>query len=375
MYFQRRRGSQVSIYYRARDGKLKQVPRQHVQHLDAEPDHNVQAWINENLGRWEPTGAAPKGKVLSDSQLESWVAAWGEYRLKRGLGSKNTVTRACTALRETVIPYFLASDPPLTDPNLWASSSFSLVEWQERQGVSEANRIHARTALRKWWKWLGDTRRIQPGLELPLDTTRRTSHETTLGFSLTPDDVLAWVRSCTDERMRLMALIGYFASLRPQELFALRRCDFYAGDAVAKKECCLVMAGFGHFGRLAVDVHRQRRQNGDFEPPKAFSRGLVAIFNQDAATLIREILLKRDPEELLFEFKPNWNAELWSRGGIKGLTLHDLRKASIYWLGHHGRFDLIPLKNHARHSKVETTMLYCRRAIERAGEYDADLQW
>jgi hypothetical protein len=119
------------------------------------------------------------------------VEAWATYRGRRKMGSKNTITRAKHALLDDVIPYFLAMNPPRTDPNTWISKSFGLVDWQEAKGVSEANRIHARTALRKWWKWLGDTRRILPGLDLPLDSTRRTGKETPLSFTLTPDEVLS----------------------------------------------------------------------------------------------------------------------------------------------------------------------------------------
>jgi integrase len=369
MYFQRRRGTQVLVYYRTAAGNLKTIPRDQVRHLDHEPDHNVQAWINDHQGRWEPTGEAPKGLVLSDASLEEWVTAWAAHRTKRGYGTKNTVTRAKHALLEDVVPYFLAMSPPRVDPNTWVSASFGLVDWQEQRGVSEANRIHARTALRKWWKWLGDTRRIQPGLDLPLDSTRRTGKATTLSLTPTPEDVLRFVRFHPDERIRLMALLGYFASLRPQEVFALRRCDFVAGATEAGR----VMKEKGHFDRLSVNITQQRTQRGELTPPKAFSRGLVAIFDVHAATLIREILLRREPEELLFDFLPNWNAELWKRGG-GGLTLHDLRKASLYWLGHYGNLELVQLKNHARHSKVDTTMLYCRRPAETV-EQNLDLAW
>lgn len=375
MYFQRRRGTQVLIYYRTSAGKLKTVPRSQISHLDHEPDHNVQAWIAEHVGRWEPAGGAPRDLLVSESKLTAWVEAWVKHREKRGLGTKNTRTRAKHALLYDVIPYFLSMTPPRTKPESWISASFGLVDWQEAQGVSEANRIHARTALRKWWKWLGDTRRILPGLDLPLDSTRRTAQLTPLAYTLTPDEVLKFATACTDERMRLMALLGYFASLRPQELFALHRADFTAGPAAADKECCRVMAKHGLFGKLLVNIHQQMTQAGELVPPKAFSRGLVAIFNETAATMIRTSLLARkDPDKLLFDFKPNWNAELWKRGGIPGLTLHDLRKASIYWLGHYGGLEVVQLKNHARHSKIDTTMLYCRRPTETV-EPNLDLAW
>lgn len=382
MYFQRRRGTQVLIYYRAKSGALKTIPRKLIRFLDHEPDHNVRAWIRMHAPQWEQSSDPLRDQALRDNELEAWVDAWRAYRERKGHGSRNTLTRACHALKEDVIPYFLSFNPPLTDANTWGTKSFGLAEWQEAQGISEANRIHANTSLRKWWKWLGDTRRILPGVPLPLDSTRRTAQPTTLAYTLTPDDVLKWVRATRSRQLRLMALLGYFASLRPQELFALRRKDFAAGPSEAGR----VMERYGHFGRFAVDISRQRRQDGSFHPPKAFSKGVVAIFNEQAATLIREHLLReKDPEALLLgEYLPGHYADIWSpdpdttprwrERGIPNLTLHDLRKASIYWLGHHGGVDVTPLKNHARHAKVETTMLYCRRPTESI-EGSEDLAW
>jgi len=377
MYFQKRKGRKgITVYNTAADGSIKTVPRHYVEHLDNEPAHNVRAWVTANEARWEASAGVPLGLQLSDSRLEASAASWTAFREKRGYGIKNTRARAAHALRDDVFPYFLALKPPLTDPAHWPSASFGLVEWQEKAGISEANRIHSRTALRKFWRWLADTRQILPGLDLPLDMTRRSAQPTTLAYTLTPDEVLEFVRLQKDASIRLMALLGYFGSLRPQELFALRRADFFAGKAVEDKECCKVMIKYGLFGKLCVNIIRQCRQDGTFVTPKAFSSGLVAIFSERAATTIRELLLTcKDKDVLLFRFRPNWSAELWKRHGIQGLTLHDLRKASIYWLGHHGGLDLIPLKNHARHAKVETTMIYCRRPLEKAGDTGGTLDW
>jgi integrase len=376
MYFQRRKNRKgITVYYTAKDGRIKTVPRHFLEHLDNEPDSLIDAWVRTNESRWDSAGESPLGLLLSDSHLEEMLKSWGSFREKRGYGIKNTRTRALHALHDDVFPYFLSHKPPLTDPNDWPKISFGLVEWQEKEGISEANRVHSRTALRKFWRWLADTRKILPGLDLPLDMTKRTAKLTTLGYTLAPSEVLDFAKG-KPPHIQLMALVGYFASLRPQELFALRRSDFFAGKSVVDKECCRVMAKYGLFDKLAVDISRQCRQDGSFAPPKSFSKGLVAVFNEQAAVQIRTILLTvKDADAPLFDFKPNWNAELWKRHGITGLTLHDLRKASIYWLGHHGGLDLIPLKNHARHSKVDTTMIYCRRPLESVGEGGGGLDW
>ena len=50
--------------------------------------------------------------------------------------------------------------------------------------------------------------------------------------------------------------------------------------------------------------------------------------------------------------------------------MKDLRRASLYWLGHHTQLGLIELKSHARHSKSDTTLLYLRRPNEELDEVD-----
>ncbi len=51
--------------------------------------------------------------------------------------------------------------------------------------------------------------------------------------------------------------------------------------------------------------------------------------------------------------------------------MKDLRRASIYWLGHHTNIGIIELKSHARHKRVDTTALYLRRPEEQIDELDA----
>ena len=59
-------------------------------------------------------------------------------------------------------------------------------------------------------------------------------------------------------------------------------------------------------------------------------------------------------------------------GGYPGMTLKDLRRASLYWLGHYSSVDLVALKNHARHRNVETTSLYTRRPLEDVSDLGGD---
>src|SRR5690606_34961468 len=118
-------------------------------------------------------------------------------------------------------------------------------------------------------------------------------------------------------------------------------------------ECCRVMKRFEMFDRLAVNVHRQRVQIGTFEDPKASSKGWVACFNEDAAKLLVETLRHLDKDKLLFDVLPDASLSRWKNYGMEGVSMKDLRRASLYWLGHKTNIELIPLKHHARHARVE----------------------
>ena len=90
-------------------------------------------------------------------------------------------------------------------------------------------------------------------------------------------------------------------------------------------------------------------------------------FNEKAAKLIVQILKHiENDQELIFAKHTNdtWFRK-WEESGYANVTLKDLRRASLGYLGHHTKFELVPLKNHARHSKVDTTMQYLRRPAEK----------
>lgn len=173
----------------------------------------------------------------------------------------------------------------------------------------------------------------------------------------------------------MMALLGFFFSLRTQELFALRPMDFRAGSQASFLECCKVMGRFKLFSKFAVHVHRQRKKNGEFNHPKSYSNGWFSCFHeQGAKEIVKRLKVIEDKEQLIFDHLPDWNIKLWKRKGIPNITLKDLRRASLYWLGHQNDIDLVALKHHARHSKVDTTMLYLRRPGEEVdGGFELDL--
>jgi integrase len=161
----------------------------------------------------------------------------------------------------------------------------------------------------------------------------------------------------------LFGLIAYFFSLRPQEVMALEKRDFATGSKALSFECSRAMVNAGLDGCLVVNVVKQNSKIVGISDPKRSSRGVVACFNGEARRLILTALERAEPGRL-FPFCVDHYYHLWARYGIPGITLKDMRRASIYWLAHYTSLSLPALRNHARHSSIETTGIYTRRPEE-----------
>lgn len=218
-------------------------------------------------------------------------------------------------------------------------------------------------ALRFFYRYLEEEGIVYTGNALRVRCPPRAIKDTPLRRVISPGEVLSFARTA-DPEIALMAVIGYFFSLRTFELMALRPTDFVAGSSAGALECCRVMRRFGLFDRLAVRIHRQRGGDGQFREPKRSSFGYVACFNNAAAEWLVPRLNERTRLELLFPCHTDVNIAHWRRYGIPGVTIKDLRRASIYHLGHHASVELIALKGHARHRFATTTELYLRRPVE-----------
>jgi hypothetical protein len=203
------------------------------------------------------------------------------------------------------------------------------------------------------------------------------ANDTPLKHVFTPADIFAMRFESPD--LELIILLGYFFSLRPQEIMALTKSDFSAGTPATKLECCKVMAQIELYSKLAVRVERQRKaasmvkgeEKKVTKAPKKHSFGWIACFDEGAAKRI--VTLIKERSDRLFHHGVDWYSAQLRRSGFQ-FTLKDLRRASLYWLGHHTEINPIQLKNHARHKKLETTMLYCRRPdsdVERGLDLDA----
>jgi integrase len=316
------------------------------------------------------------------------VERWLKFLTKRGL-DELTVKQHRSYTTRFVLEFFgrVAKEPDLAK---WPDYCGRYYNWLASEAYRRPERDHsgktildkngnpnlisgpcssgqiqrANISLLKFYRWLGEEG-IVPAVELKLRSPISQRAKPQLLRPVDPDEVLQWASSCPDEVVRFIGLAGYFFSLRPQEVFALRRKDFRAGAVVEQLECIKAMNEANLFNKLAVHVGRQKQNRGSIKDgAKAGSDGWVACFNGRAAVEVVSILNKHDPEAVVAKWN---NAKLyddWKRYGIVDLTVKDLRRASLYWLGHYSGMPTMQLMKHARHRNVQTTMIYCQRPEE-----------
>ena len=226
----------------------------------------------------------------------------------------------------------------------------------EERNQSETTASYVHMSLRVFWRWLTEEGLVEAST-LVLRRVKKPQGVTPLRHTPDPQTILDWAPQRAD--IRLIGLLGYFFSLRPQEVLALEKGDFVAGSMASGLECCRVMSAVGLFDKLAVRVNKQLGKDGT-SPPKAHSAGSVACFHERAG---RELVqaVNALPTNRLFIRGYGAYVKLWSRQGLPGMTMKDLRRASLYHLGHYTMLELVALKNHARHREVSTTVLYTRR--------------
>ena len=360
-YWNRKKNGHVFVYF-SDNGKQHVLPRAETAHLDNQPDHNIEFWVSE----WERR----QGIVRAESaaiglQAEKWVDDYCTYMLSLKRSPK-TISDHRKHLSRDIIPFFQSQGA--ADPNQWPAYSPKIAGHLRDRGVPETSLQKINTALRAFFEWLTDERIVLSGHDLRVRPAHREQEQTPLQHLLRPEEVLEFVQYTTEMDMKLLALFGYFFSLRPQETFAVTPIDLRAGTVAAGLECGHTMTRYKMFDRLAVHITKQLTQAGKETKPKAHSVGWVSCFDEQAARTLVGLLEGLDPESKLFKFRPDWLYKRWRKHGISGVTLKDLRRASLYYLGHHCGLDLLSLQKHARHKKTDTTLLYLRRPEERLTE-------
>lgn len=362
------------IYLVVRTKRGKPVPRALYKALEGAPAHNIQAWVDQWSLQNEGAKVTPAHTLFSDDTLSRQLADFLKY-LKGGQRKldEGTVDKYQRCLRSFVFPYFL--EQGLKDPVTWTTTASGMLSWLQAKPTSSAYIREINNSLRGFWTWMEDEGIIptnSPRLRLRSPPADDDEDETPLEFTVSPAQIYEFLAVCKNTDVRLLTILGYFFSLRPQESMGLRRGDFKAGTQAALFASGQAMKKTGLYEKLAVHIDRQRTKKRKLPPPKAHSKGWVSCFEQRAAQELVTILRMQGGavDAPLFQVGNDRLFEKWrqkTKGTVlEGVTLKDLRRASVYHLGHHTGFSSEPilLMKHARHKEMETTMLYLRKPTE-----------
>lgn len=378
-YRKGRKGVYV-YYYDTKQGCLVQIPRETTKAWDGLPEEEILAlkrkWEEDHgLARNQITrhslGADDKLKQLWDSYQKN------RMRFKKRRGS---TADAENNVFELYICRFFVQVHAKKDPTQWHALVPDFHNWLFEQPISDAHRRTILWALERFGAHLVFSRVMTYPYTIQTPT-RDNNKETPLKVRIAPDEILKDVRAHSFKRsfkkhasltrvsrinFKLAVLLGYFASLRPEELYALEKSDFSTGDKaveLSKTYAGLKAGGLG--SKLVVKIDKSLKGTGVEAHVKSHhSYGYVNIWYPPAAKVIAEML--RDlPDGRLFPFSRGYLDKAWREivYPIVASTAHDLRRASGLHLGRTLRIPLTLFQEHMRHAEVETSMLYMREPV------------
>ncbi|GEM_PF-3830049 len=310
---------------------------------------------------------------------------WSHYQSNRKKTRKrrhSTAANEAALFNNYIVPFFIGEHEK-KKPEDWHDLVPKFHAHLFEKKLKDQTVRYILWALERFGKYLVRSRHMT--FPYAIQVPSREDHKVTpLKSRLEPEAALAYARKLfdikkarntggrqvqiSDRDMRLSVLLGYFAGLRPSELWALNKSDFLTGAKA--EEASKTLAGFRKVGlgtKLSVTVTKtwQRGKNGGHQIKELtkshYSRGVVNVWHPDAAKLIAD-LLKPLPEGRIFKFSYHGMFQTWRRVVLPELkvTTHDLRRASGLYLGRTKRLDLTLLQEHLRHSEIETTLLYTR---------------
>lgn len=294
MAFPSFRGRRVFVFYYPPGGtRQKALPREQTRHLDGEPEEVVREWVT----RWSNLNEIQK--VRPDLVTSALPAKWQKLiddfcsHLKAKGRADNTISDHRRHV-ETSLPFFIEQGcSSLSD---FPKYSRKLGDWLLGRGKTPRRVYAINQSLQVFWRYLDVNRGLVEGV-LRLVGGQKDKAPTPLKLTIAPTDILSF--AFTKDDIKLFALLGYFFSLRPQEVLALTPGHFKAGSTASTLECCKTLANVGLYDKLAVHIVRQKVGN-KFKDPKKNSVGWVGCFNPEAAKVIVKLLIGKKSTDLLF---------------------------------------------------------------------------
>jgi integrase len=356
------------FFYDPRLHKQIQLPPGQIEHLQAASDEDVQAWIDQfEAGHGRVKAKVEQHYVDRESEVfqkyQQFEAFMETDQRKKPL--RETTKKARIYFFERHICGFFIGAHGNDNLNRWRHLIPQFHTHLVQKGVSRRDRKRTLGILKEFGTYLAFIEHIDaPWLILPPKGVENS--ETPLKLIRTPSEILSLSGHILLAPLRLACLIGYFASLRPSEVWALTIEDFLTGAAAKDCRSYQVTSAHGVGSGLSVHIrrtfHAEDRGGLTSDTKSKASKDIVNIWHPDGAKAIAKFLkdIKSGP---IF---PAWSRGHFDHQWLKygqpsvGLTMHDLRRSSVFYLGKILNFHPIGLKDYARHVEISTTMLYVR---------------
>lgn len=354
-------------YYDRTTKAVATLDRALTAHLDPLPDPAVDAWVRE----WEASSGVARVRsrrrsLASDDALAGMIQAFLDEHAALRDAKASTRQDLRHHLEHYAVEFFVRHHAQ-RDVQRWAKHTAGFPLWlrttHPNMRVTSVKKVIQ--SLRRFGEYLATHQVIPQPWLLPLPQTKQRP-KTPLVRAITPEAVLA-AAGKLPPRWALAVLLGYFASLRPEETYALAKSDFLTGDRAkrdAKTHGRFVKLGLG--SGLAVSITKTKTRVGDEPLVKThYAYGVVNIWSLEAARAAGT-LLHNLPNGPLFAGKRQ-AIDREYRELVKPLldcAAYDLRRASGLYLGRTIGVEPFLLQDHFRHSTITTTMLYTRRPLD-----------
>jgi integrase len=377
----------VYVYFHDRaTGKQKQVPRKLTKHLDKATPAEIEAWLEQwDLKHGKSTDRSGRINLKDTDRL---AQLWNQYQSHHSSihNRRDSAERSEQGFFDNhILPFFVGLHENKR-PEAWHDLIPDFHTYLFAKKLSDQTIRYVLWCLKRFGEHLVWSRQMT--FPYSIQTPSRENKKITpLKVTLTPEHVLEFVNDplgltdnqrfkiggrphiVTEADVKLSILLGYFASLRPQEQWALAKSDFLTGDMAEKNTKTLSGLRKHSLGtKLSIMITKTWQKT---QPPEIqeltkshYSRGVVNVWHPEAAKLIAKCL-KDKPQGQLFSISYSGWFQLWRRSiePRLGVSAHDLRRASGQYLGRVKRIELTLLQDHLRHSEIETTVLYTRDPV------------
>ena len=368
----RKNGKYVKVYYWC-EVKSKQVmlSREYYRHLDRCGEETIQSWVEE-FERVRKGKVNPSRLFVDHPTINTFLEQYSAQLKAEGLDIA-TRKQYMYELKSYGVPFFtndivVAGETKVGLVRIedWPLKSNHFKTWYlETTGNSEntCNRVMA--VLQRFWDWLVFKDLILPTRNLTFKYKKREKRQgnnqlkTVLPRPVEPDEVLSFISETQSEVCKFIAATGYGASLRPQEIFALTPSDFVKPEDAVHLELNNRRATFKMYNRLSINIQNQLGAEG---VKVAKTLGMVTFLTEDFAKITLPYLQKTPEGVRFYQYNRRWFYDNWKKFGIEGISIKDLRRASLHYLAHKTpyRQNHVDLMNFARHTNFPTTLIYIK---------------